>query len=852
MRSYLLYLILISASFSPLRFSAQCTTCFSMEEALKKPEAVLFLSLRDQHLQVVPGEITLFKNLEILDLGNNLITEFPDLPANPKLKKLRVNRNYGLNAAEVLAYCAKQENLEVLDMSRCGIPFLPENISESPSLITLDLSGNKLKSLPGALEKLEKLEVLDLSSNDLLDVIYVGGTLWNLKKLDVSNNDDLRLSSLLMGVSFLPDLEEIILSEGEGSETFPDEIGALQVKKVVIKNTVIKKLNPGFMKNKALKELVFDNCDIFNTTQVTNLLKNMEIEKIDFHNTDCLPQISAVKSVKELILSGSPSIPLDQLVKMKQIETLDLRLQKIDRSKQEQLKSALPNTECLFDQHELDPGMASNTVQSVMKTAPKENVISSSTATTLIYDNTRLDVPQNAFLNGDGSFYNGPVRVQVTEMFDPVSMALSGAPMVYGKGDSTELFGSNGMFEFRAKDAQGKDLQPNPNAIIQVTIRNVQPDNPGQLFAFDSVARQWNVIGTPLRNNTDSLVQVYTDSLNRIDDLSLVTYVDVPGIVRVASMKRKRNEPSLLRFTFRSHGKLKSDKKQRFYSRQYLPNHAQKLVTKYEWKIDSLVSDQTRDMFRDITKQQRKLDLRRRYRFSYDNFPRYVKDLKIEPDFERDHFVMSFRYRDSLVKVPVYLHSGGDTKSLIAQQEKFYGKYLEKQKADGKFARKVQKRREKELKKYADSQRGRMIAGYRSQLIRASSNRTFDYYTKDQLKFGLNNFGLINCDYFDRNVPEDFFVLKGLSDQNGKEVSVPGNVKVLLYSTNTYMERTRLKLPYYKSGETGIFFESGEDELALVNIKRVGRDYHFETKTISIKDMEAAAIKKEIVEFTKR
>ncbi len=831
----LLCLFLISVLFSPVQLFAQCSVCFSLEEALKDPARVESLTLRDAGLEAVPKEIGLFTNLKSLDLSYNDIIDFSE-PANAGLQEISFNNNYALDIVDLIAYCSSADSLKTLEISNCGISFIPESIAELDQLKRLDLSKNNLKTLPSAMENLNQLENLNLSWNKLKQIIYVASSFWNLKQIDVSGNEKMDLSSLFMSLAFIDELEKITLSSDDKEISFPKEIGLLNVSTIVIRNSQINKLNNAFAKNESLRELVFENCGILNEDQVVNLLKGMQnLQSIDFHYTECFFKISDLKQLTELSISHSQNFPIEALGKMDQLKVLDLRLQKLEESQKSQLKTDLPNTECLFELHKLEKEMATNHATPLGELKPNEKLIASDQPTTLVYPNTMLQIPGNAFLNQDGSMYNGPVKIQVTEMFDPVSMALEGAPMVFNGDNGDELFGSNGMFEFRAKDESGKDLQPNPNAIIEVTIKDVQPQVPGQLFAFDSIANRWNTIGVPqaVRNPADSLVKIFTDSINQVADLALISYIDIPSIVKV-KMTRKRNDPSLLSFTFSGHRDFRvNDTDNPFYHTLYFKNHSQQVITKYEWKIDSLVSDETRQLFKEIEKNQNKLSKKRsKFKFQYNNYPRYVKDLTITPDFEKDHFVMSFRHKDSIIHVPVYLASKNGTKSLVEEQGKFYNKYLEKKKADDKFLAKYTKKRSKRLKLYADSRRNILINNYR----RKVTPPQFMGRSQEQLKFGLTGFGMINCDYFDRNKPQQYYALTRVNDEKGQSIAVPSDVKVLLMTSNSYLQTKRTNIPYYTKNTSMILFEYGEDKLAVVHVDRVGGNFSFITKTIDTKD----------------
>jgi Leucine-rich repeat (LRR) protein len=113
---------------------------YSISEAMREPEKVFKLSLKNTKLKTLPPDIMRFTNLQILNLGNNKLRE------------------------------------------------IPEEISQLEHLQILILVGNKLRDLPDGFRKLENLKELYLGSNRLSEIpAWVGG-LSKLRALDVSYN----------------------------------------------------------------------------------------------------------------------------------------------------------------------------------------------------------------------------------------------------------------------------------------------------------------------------------------------------------------------------------------------------------------------------------------------------------------------------------------------------------------------------------------------------------------------------------------------------------------------------------------------------------------------------------------
>ena len=131
---------------------------YSLEEALKNPAKVQFLSLRDQKYKEFPAEIFQFVNLLELDLSVNSLEVIPVEIGS--LKKIRyLSFSYG-TIKEISASIGELENLE-----------------------ELSLLDNRVKNIPKEIGKLKKLKVLNLSLNPLEDLPEEIFELTNLKEL---------------------------------------------------------------------------------------------------------------------------------------------------------------------------------------------------------------------------------------------------------------------------------------------------------------------------------------------------------------------------------------------------------------------------------------------------------------------------------------------------------------------------------------------------------------------------------------------------------------------------------------------------------------------------------------------
>ncbi|XP_003976919.2 toll-like receptor 2 [Takifugu rubripes] len=164
----------------------------------------------------------LLKNLQYLDLSNNLLTDMTLAETlcdgDSPLKDLRV-LNISGNALKSLSTTSrlvgKLLRLTHLDVSRNGYSSMPLGCSWPSSLRYLNMSRTRIASISPCLPA--ALEVLDLSNNDLKDFVLVLPT---LRELHLSGNKLLRLPPGW----FFPNLNTLTIQSNSLSMFGPSEL----------------------------------------------------------------------------------------------------------------------------------------------------------------------------------------------------------------------------------------------------------------------------------------------------------------------------------------------------------------------------------------------------------------------------------------------------------------------------------------------------------------------------------------------------------------------------------------------------------------------------------------------------
>lgn len=125
-----------------------------------------YLSLRNDHLKILPKEIATLQNLRVLDLSGN---DFKVLPSEiiglKNLEELYLNDDKKLNLKKNFDVLGTLPKLKSLHLEHDGFKKLPPNINKLSHLENLYLNDNKLRVIPIEIKDLKHLGYLRLNHN---------------------------------------------------------------------------------------------------------------------------------------------------------------------------------------------------------------------------------------------------------------------------------------------------------------------------------------------------------------------------------------------------------------------------------------------------------------------------------------------------------------------------------------------------------------------------------------------------------------------------------------------------------------------------------------------------------------
>jgi len=125
-----------------------------------------YLSLKNDHLTVIPSEIGSLKNLKILDLSNN---DFKVLPQSfsglENLREIYLNDEKEMDINQSLQTIKDLPNLKILHLENDNLKSIPQSLLQFAQLETLYINNNSFNEIPMELKKLKNLKYIDFHDN---------------------------------------------------------------------------------------------------------------------------------------------------------------------------------------------------------------------------------------------------------------------------------------------------------------------------------------------------------------------------------------------------------------------------------------------------------------------------------------------------------------------------------------------------------------------------------------------------------------------------------------------------------------------------------------------------------------
>ncbi|MFX0103647.1 MAG: leucine-rich repeat domain-containing protein [Candidatus Hodarchaeota archaeon] len=271
--------------------------------------------------------------LQVLDLGNNLITEIEGLDKIPQLKKLHLDSN---QISEIKGL-DELPNLEFLSIYYNKISEM-KGLDNLPKLRLLNLSQNQITEIKG-LENLTQLTRLIISGNQIEEITGLENQL-NLTELMLSENK----ISKIKGLENLTKLATLWLGNNNITEITGLE-NTINLNFLHLPGNKITEIK-GLENLKQLRSLSFYSNKI---TDIKGLDTLAQLEKLDLENNKIseVNGLDELTRLKSLNISRNPFVEVEDLEKIKNLEKFKVEQDKIIPFKIESPSDPCPSASSL-------------------------------------------------------------------------------------------------------------------------------------------------------------------------------------------------------------------------------------------------------------------------------------------------------------------------------------------------------------------------------------------------------------------------------------------------------------------------------------------------------------------------
>ena len=771
------------------------------------------IHLNNKGYSTFPLEILTCANLVELNLADNGIINLPaGLGKLTRLKKLNLSGNEGVSYIDLDAlFLSALFQLESLNLSDCDLGFISHQIGRQKGLKELNVAGNGLNNLPYPVIQLTKLEKVNVSNNQIEDLSWQVHQWWYLRELDVSGNKDLKMDDLMLSLTAKDSLKKLVMSHLNG---MPRSFQDLAVSDLVIKSSLIRDF-PRIETSPVIDRISFIDCKFERTEGIVSSL-----------NSSAKPRYLCLNGMSTQDLQGFLNVRVDSanlqnnnlstikiLAANKNLKWIDVRGNAIDQASQDLFSSTRADVTLLLSEpvqemRGIVPPIEKFVPQPIVKT------ISANQENRIAVGRSVFTIPANAIVDSKGKTVEGLVDLSYTEYSSTTDIFLSGITMTADSANENLMFSSGGMFSLTAADKDGQELALRPNSTIQVNMLSTSNSTNMNLY-------QLNENGVWENKGKDKVDEPFKVDMGRVDSMANLAFQNYKR--KDVIVKENRYVPYYKRdgctrsfvFTFKElitdkGSKVLDEQLTGFYVKQ--SHIASSLIADqsyvYDGDMDSMIyyMDALKRMQRKSMHDYRKL--RRGGRIfnrknDYEWGVNYISRLNVDLDTETDRLLLSFLYKDSLVKIPVVLQSDPkNANGRVKVFQQFYKQLNAATKKDNAVKRnrnrKLMSLLRKEEKELVELARIREIA--RQQLY--YDNRAyFDEIAGESSVsrgFSLSGFGVWNCDQRQRMIdpvamPTEFV------GENGQRIpeAADRQVYVIDYDMNGVLIFNNAKNAFY-------------------------------------------------------
>ncbi|MBA2613820.1 MAG: hypothetical protein H0U95_17795 [Bacteroidetes bacterium] len=710
------------------------------------------LSINGSNMLYMPLEFGEIKSLKHLSVANNHIKEIPEyIFLHSDLYSLNVSENKIL---QLPVEIKSQANLKILDLSKNPCINQAQTYQRLNSLNMVELSVRGAGQLPSNIWSLKSVEKLDISEGkftriDLPDDIAKN----NIKVFNASDCDLLDFATLLPFLSSST-LKEISIG-GAKFFGFTNAAVSSGITRLALSGSSLDHFTLSNNLSE-LRELIlnFDaiacQAELINTLSKTDNLKTLNLSNCNL--THLPPQISHLKHLETLNLSGNKFTSINSLLPLKQLLTLDVSLCELSKDEIEKLKKELSNTTIIcneaYEKLPLPNAVAKPELFTVSPAEPQ---------TIITKNGTTISIPKNSLVFENGKAVKENVTVNYTPFYSLADIATSGINMNYNNAETNAPFSSAGMFKLTA-NVKGQNVELKKGAKIDIAFKSNDAEQSYNYYIYDTIKRTWKDIGKDTIAKIKEKKLTDTTLVNTLSVTNQTAKVPQPPMFyknNPISIKWELKNHKIITGKFTIYTKYENEKIANDSSRNENFFNELKMLNNYSWVIDKEKgSSHATHLAKESklfnhTSEQRRFNLKPRYLIDKTRTDKEI-EFDLIPDKENDDFIMRFYDEVDTVSYRAYpILQNGNPDRAQKTIKKMYFAYNDKAK------------KRKEITKY---RRAKFLASYKRFKVnmsdfRGTLTKNYEKSMTDLLNskvntdaFGvtrllqLQGFGVYNCD----------------------------------------------------------------------------------------------------------
>ncbi len=305
----------------PRKVNSRGITMIEVAEKTTRPDTVKSLMFNKLYLEKFPEVVFRFKNLEGLDLSDNMIEQVPRRVL--KLKKLKF-LNLSGNYVDYSTFKFKRnKNMKYLNLQFTGMTKIPKSLRRNRRLEILFLGNNSLVFSDKDFKRMSYLRTLNLYNVQATKLSKSIGKLQNLEELDLYFND----------FKFLPDeicqlkgLKTLAVAHNQ-LWNLPDELAKMPNLQVLYAHH--NRLNNlPTLPNLKLLDIGHNLFKVF-PEQIYGLKNLEEIDITNNEITDTPEKLNTLQNLQRVFMRGNGFSNKEQKTAALEKLTADLELRKV-------------------------------------------------------------------------------------------------------------------------------------------------------------------------------------------------------------------------------------------------------------------------------------------------------------------------------------------------------------------------------------------------------------------------------------------------------------------------------------------------------------------------------------------